>query len=401
MVNKLSPRILFVCQANNIHSQNWINLLEDSTFQVNVFSTRISQVDFGWDPSWKYKTFITIHPGKKKDMNADISFLLPGGRMGGISKLVNEKFNLEKFYLIQLINRWKPHIVHSLGLDKAGKIAQIALQNLGGSVKPKWVASSYGNDISLDLFDLDRAKNIRLILANCDGFIADCEQDRKLALANGLAQNKLVLDHSIPAPGGLDLSFFNHLRQENLLRKVILVPKAFERENHNRTLVVLEALKILGEELLQNYEIHFNMVSREVSNHLRQMPAWLQSMIQTHKRLPQIELFHLMARSRVVIAPSLIDGTPVVMLEAMAAGALPLMSPIDSIQEWITDGKNGLLAHALYPDQIAVALKRSLQDDVLFETAKHINWQIISQRADRSKIRSEIINYYQQLIPPY
>jgi glycosyltransferase involved in cell wall biosynthesis len=159
----------------------------------------------------------------------------------------------------------------------------------------------------------------------------------------------------------------------------------------------VEALRILGEETIHGYEIHFNMCSQGVQAFIRQMPDWLQRSVQCHAMLPQTELFEQMARARVVAAPSLMDGTPNVMLEAMAAGALPLMSPIDSIQEWIQDGQNGLLAHALYPDQVAQALLRALRDDDLFERAQRLNWEIICQRADRWKVREEVLVYYQHL----
>jgi glycosyltransferase involved in cell wall biosynthesis len=97
---------------------------------------------------------------------------------------------------------------------------------------------------------------------------------------------------------------------------------------------------------------------------------------------------------------TMMDGTPNFMLEAIAAGALPILSPIDSVQEWITDGENGLLAHALYPDQVAAALQRALMDDALFERAQRLNWEIICQRADRREVRQEVLEYYQNLNQP-
>ncbi len=395
---KLEPRILFVCYADSPHAQGWINLLQDSSCDVRVFTTRLLSIDSGWAPDWKFSTYVTVQPEIKPRMKAQVFWLLPGQlRLKPVSNWADSRFNLTVRYLRRIIKTWKPDILHSLGMDKAGKLARLALAGLSPEDRPKWVVSSWGNDICLDLFDADRSDNVKAILAQCDGFFADCERDRRLAVTGGLDPAKLALDRAVPGPGGLDLEAFARLRQAAEPRKVILVPKAFERDHANRTLVILEAFRLLGEEFLQDYEIHLDMVSKSVLAYLHQMPVWLQARIQCHGMIPQEELFAQMGRARVMIAPSLIDGTPNVMLEAMAAGALPVMSPIDSIQDWIKDGENGLLAHALYPEQVAAALRRGLQDNGLFERAQRLNWEIVRQRADRRKVRHDVLEYYQNL----
>jgi glycosyltransferase involved in cell wall biosynthesis len=397
------PRILFICNANSTHAQGWINLLQDSPFEVRVFTTRLSSVDFGWAPDWNFATYVTIQPEiNPKIQRGQVFWLLPGAtRIKPVSNWLDSRFNLTVRYLRRTINTWKPDIIHSLSMDKAGKLARLALQGISTENRPKWVVSSYGNDICLDLFDAGKSENIKSILAECDGFIADCERDRQLAVSAGLKPGKLALDRAVPGPGGLDLDGFARLRHAlPAARRLILVPKAFEREHANRTLVILEAFRILGNEFLKDYDIHFNMCSGNVKAYLRQMPDWLQERVHCHGMLPQDELFAQMGQARVVIAPSLIDGTPNVMLEAMAAGALPILSPIDSIREWITDGENGLLAHALYPDQVAAAVRRALLDDELFEKAQRLNWEIVCQRADRRVVRREVLEYYQHLHQP-
>ena len=394
-------RILFVCYANSTHAQSWINLLQDSPFEVRVFTTRLSSIEYGWAPDWNFSTYVTVQPEITKKMKERIFWLLPGGpRLKTISHWLDSRFNLTVSYLRRIIKTWKPDIIHSLSMDKAGRLARLALQGISPEDRPRWVVSSYGNDICLDLFDVDKSENIKSILAQCDGFMADCQRDRQLAVSGGLDPAKLALDQAVPGPGGLDLEAFTRLRLPSSARRLILVPKAFERDHANRTLVILEAFRILGEEFLRGYEIHFNMCSKSVLAYLRQMPAWLQQQVQCHAMLPQDELFAQMGRARVMVAPSLIDGTPNVMLEAMAAGALPILSPIDSIREWITDGENGLLAHALYPDQVAAALRRALLDDELFERAQRLNWEVVCQRADRSTVRQEVLEYYQNLCQP-
>ena len=394
-------RILFVCYADSPHAQGWINLMQDAPIQVRVFTTRLLPLGNSWSPDWNFPTFVTIQPEITPKMKERVFWLLPAGsRLKIISTWLDSHFNLTAGYLRRTIQTWKPDIIHSLSIDKGAKLAKLALQGISPEDRPRWVVSSYGNDICMDLFDADKSENIKSILAQCDGFMADCQRDRQLAVSGGLNPAKLALDHAVPGPGGLDLEAFAHLRQASADRNLILVPKAFERDHANRTLVIVEALRNLGEEFLRGYEIHFNMCSKSVLAYLRQMPAWLQQQVQCHAMLPQEDLFAQMGRARVMIAPSLIDGTPNVMLEAMAAGALPILSPIDSIQEWIKDGENGLLAHALYPDQVAGALRRGLLDDELFERARRLNWEVVCQRADRRKVRQEVLEYYRTLNQP-
>jgi glycosyltransferase involved in cell wall biosynthesis len=397
----LKPRILFVCYANSTHAQGWINLLQDSPFDVRVFTTRLISLDFGWAPDWNFPTYVTIQPEIISRMKGQVFWLLPGVRpLRAISSNLDSRFNLTEYYLRQVIRTWQPDIIHSLSIDKAGKLTRIALKGIPLEQRPRWVASSYGNDGYLDLFDINQSEDIKSVFSQCDGFIADCERIRQLAVSAGLDAAKLALSRAVPGPGGLDVDMFARLRQTAYPRRLILVPKAFEREHANRTLVILEAFRILGDDFLKDFDILLNMCSNNVKAYLRHMPDWLQQRVQCHAMLPQDELFSQMARARVVIAPSIMDGTPNVMLEAMAAGALPIMSPIDSIQDWITDGENGLLAHALYPDQVAAALRRALQDDDLFERAQRLNWEIICQRADRQKVRQEVLEYYLHLCQP-
>ena len=131
---------------------------------------------------------------------------------------------------------------------------------------------------------------------------------------------------------------------------------------------------------------------------LQRMPAEVRAACHCEDRIPHASLMELLGRARAMIATSISDGTPNVMLDAMAAGAIPVMSPLDSIQEWIEDGRNGLLAHALYPEQIAAALRRALQDDDLYQSARRINQDLLRSRADRQKIQPRVLDYYRSLL---
>lgn len=394
-VKSRRSRLLLVCYANSAHALPWISLLDGSEIDVRVFSTPLHEEEQN-TMAWNYPTYIAVKPEKGLHPARKVYSLLPGRPMRGLSNLFDHRLSLTKRWLKWVILTWKPDILHSMPLDVGGKLTALALKEMPRPAHLKWVASSWGSDIYLGSADPQKSMNNRYIFENCDGFMADCKRDLQLAVQHGLDEKKLAFDHPLPGTGGLDLDIFKRLRTKYKTRDVILLPKAFEREHANRTLPALEALKTIQEDL-QACEVHLAMASQSVLAWLRQMPKSFQDRCHIHSILPQQDLFELYGRARVVLSPSLSDGTPNVMLEAMAAGALPIMSPIESIKEWIVDGENGLLAHALYPDEIAAAVKRALTDDLFYERARSLNWEIVRQRADRRKVGEQVLSYYRRL----
>jgi len=396
MIQQNRPRLLLVCYANSAHALPWLSLLDGSEFDVRVFSTPLREEETNIK-AWNYPTYIAVKPERGKYPAQKIYSLLPGRPFRALSNFLDYKFSLTQRWLEWVIQTWQPDIIHSMPLDVGGKLVAQIWDELPQSAHPKWVASAWGSDIALGVDDPQKASYIRYILENCDGFMADCQRDMNLAVEYGLDKKKLAFNSPLPGNGGLDLEYFQDLRAKAKTRDIILLPKAFERDHANRSLPVLEALNMLGAEL-DPYEIHLVMTSHAVRVWLKQMPQNFQDRCRIHGVLPQSELFELYGRARVVLALSLSDGTPNVMLEAMAAGALPIMSPIESIKEWITDGENGFLAHALYPDQIAKALQRAITDDALFERAQRVNWEIVQKRVDRQLARGRVIVYYQNVV---
>ena len=68
--------------------------------------------------------------------------------------------------------------------------------------------------------------------------------------------------------------------------------------------------------------IHILMVSDAVKKWIRKLSFNKNIHIHTHDMISQSNFFELLSRTKLMISLSLSDGTPNVMLEAMAAGAL-------------------------------------------------------------------------------
>jgi glycosyltransferase involved in cell wall biosynthesis len=115
-------------------------------------------------------------------------------------------------------------------------------------------------------------------------------------------------------------------------------------------------------------------------------------------RLPYEGLMHLMGSARVVMAMTVNDGLPSILVEAMAFGALPLHSDLEPIREWIEDGKNGLLVGAEDVEATAEAIRRAVRDDGLVDRAAEINGRLVAEKLEYGAVRQRAIEMYERVV---
>jgi glycosyltransferase involved in cell wall biosynthesis len=105
--------------------------------------------------------------------------------------------------------------------------------------------------------------------------------------------------------------------------------------------------------------------------------------------LPQLALPEELNRSEVFILPSIYEGNPKVLLEAMSCGLACIGTNVSGIREVITDGVDGLLCET-DPQSLRAAITRLFQDkelrDILGRNARQ---KIIDNNALPSFIRKE------------
>ena len=110
------------------------------------------------------------------------------------------------------------------------------------------------------------------------------------------------------------------------------------------------------------------------------------------------KLVALLQRADAIVSPSLTDGTPNSMLEAMACGALPVMSRLESIAEWIKHGENGLLFDAMDATELAVCFKRAIADLALRKQAQQINYALVREKADYDRVMPSLRDFLKELL---
>jgi glycosyltransferase involved in cell wall biosynthesis len=112
---------------------------------------------------------------------------------------------------------------------------------------------------------------------------------------------------------------------------------------------------------------------------------------------PEQEILSQFGSARVYIGLSISDGISTSLLESMIMGAFPVQSCTACADEWIQDGKSGMIVPPEDPDEIANAIRRALTDDQLVDQAAEENWRTAKERLDYPIVQPQAIKIYQDI----
>ena len=392
------PKILFIGLAESTHTQSWIDLLDRSELNVRLFA-----LPSGLPPEdWPVRTYVTQGTAVNLDPKTRTR-LYPRSLSGRfLFRLFAHFFldatsNLEERWLAKIIRQWRPDIIHTLGMDPAGYFYFNARKryDLGGV--GKWVLQLRGgSDLTLSRLDPEVSPRISQVLSECNQLLSDNRENFNFALEMGLKKEKISGLGTVPGTGGIDVTSFSkawHGRPST--RRIILWPKAYECP-WSKALPVFDAIKLIWDQI-QPCKIYMLAMNPEARMWYWALPEHIRKNCCIEDRIPRERVLELMVQARVMLAPSLVDGTPNSMFEAMAAGAFPILSPLDTIRPIFEKEGTVLFARNLLPHEIAEALRQAMTDDALVDRAAERNLEVVSKIADRSKIRPRVIDYYQKL----
>jgi glycosyltransferase involved in cell wall biosynthesis len=301
--------------------------------------------------------------------------------------------------LAQIIQEWQPDIIHTLGLEPASLFYLDVRNSLERIKKCKWIVQARGGpDLALHRLLPQYSERIGNVLTQCDQFIADNQQNYDYALEMGLAKHKITPLGVVPGTGGIDIDGLAQAwgAEPSQRQRIVLWPRAYECPQ-SKALPVFEAIRIAWEQI-QPCEFYMTAaIQDEIYMWYQTLPEEIRHHCHLLERIPRDELLELMLKSRVLLAPSLSDGIPNTLYEAMASGAFPILSPLETITSVVKSETNVLFARNLYPEEIAEALCRSMSDDALVDGAAQRNLQLVRGLADRATIGPRVVANYKKL----
>lgn len=277
-----------------------------------------------------------------------------------------------------LVETIRPDLVHALRIPFEGMLA---------SATPKGiplVVSIWGNDLTLHASgSILMARLTRRTLQRADGLIADAARDIRLGHEWGFATDRQTL--VVPGAGGIRLDEIEAASKsgtlpEELPEVPIVVNPRGQRPGSLRQDVFFQSIPLVLERIPQAMFICPPMAGDFESEHwVESLGIWPNTRLWPH--LDRAQMWELFKKARVFVSPSIHDGTPNSLLEAMACGCFPVVGNIESMREWVVPGVNGLLVDAASPHALADGIIAALENPALCAAAKIENARIIAERA--------------------
>jgi glycosyltransferase involved in cell wall biosynthesis len=296
----------------------------------------------------------------------------------------------------------QPDLLHAMRIPQEGMVAAKAGKLNSSRRRIPLLVSVWGDDFTYHARSSPiMASLTRETMACADALHSDCQRDTDLAFKWGLRVDTKILIE--PGGGGIDSALFFPKKIDNSLVEEFSLPQdAFFIVNPRgirnvaRTDTFFKAIPLVRKAIPNAHFLALKMAgSGEAEGWIRKLD--IQSCVTLLPPLPMEKMPGLFRLSPVMLSLTVHDGVPNVLLEAMACGSFPICGDLDSIREWIEDGKNGLLVSPADPQAVAAAVIRAASDPVLRRDAAGRNQRIIAERAEWHGVMGRVEKLYHEL----
>lgn len=408
-------RLLFIADGRSPTALNWISYFVNGDHEVHLIST------YPCLPSLPYASFNVVpvaFSGRLSQINNVTAKKKSYKKAWGVSSIkvrtairqflgpLTLKKAAQKLRL--LYSQIEPELIHAMRIPYEGMLtAQI-------NPKSPLIVSVWGNDFTLHAPSNPLMSALtRRTLKIADVIHADCHRDIRLAYAWGFESHKPTV--VLPGGGGVQLDMF--FPSESGEAHFLTASKMGNR-TINDDAEIQTGLKIINPRGFRAYvknDAFFKAIPRVLAKHPHarflcptmadepQAQHWLDELgihesVELLPHQTRAQMAELFRQSRVVVSPSIHDGTPNTLLEAMASGCFPVAGDLESIREWITPGVNGYLVDPTNSDALADAMLLALENQDLYNNARAYNLDLITRRANYQIVMKTAEAFYQELL---
>lgn len=301
---------------------------------------------------------------------------------------------LHRLELRALFHLIRPHVVHA-------HWAQYGYLPLIAKLRPL-VVTAWGSDVLLpETFSAEANAQIDQVLSQADLITCDSNDMRTAILKRNGGKVPVEV-----VQWGVDMRMFrpdldvSDLRRELNLGNgpVIFNPRQLDPVYNPET-----ALQAIPGVLAEFPEARF------IFKHYIQEPERVAEIRQLANRLgiaesvrfldsvPYETMAKLYALADVMVSVASSDGTPVSLLEGMACGAVPVVSDLPSLRDWIEEGVNGKLVPPKDADALSDSLLDLLRNPQGCERMRTYNLKLVRDRADQESEMRRMAGIYDTL----
>lgn len=373
-------KIFFVGEIISSHAQSWIDMMNEGSI-FNIKALNIGPI-FNSSPlpyhvAHAHKLPLQSHP-------------FFGGFVRRLPSRLKDRFVVRR--MNRLIKSFRPDIVHTLGIYPA---APFFAYFRGLIPETPWVMQARGGpDIALNRLDPSKNAELKQLLPQCDWFIADNKLNYAYAKELGVPEHKFAPFGTVPGTGGIEVENEPKIPPSRRERLVVW-PKAYFCIQSDG-LPVIEGIRRAWPHI-RPCRVVATAATPEVAFWTKHLLGSEGIPIEIHERISRKSMLELTKEARVVLMPSLSDGIPNTLYEAMALGAVPIVSPLETLTGLFEDERHVLYAGNLCPDEIASALVRALNDDALADGIAMANLPYVRAIANRKSIGCQVRDFYRSI----
>ncbi len=393
-------KLAFLADARSPIAINWIRWLVEHGHEVHWISSRQAEAPLTGLASFRV---LPIFPE-----------LPPGVKISRKNRLLHPAATIVRHWWMPFrvnaraieLNRWlkdlRPDLLHAMRIPQEGMVAAQAKTQVGHPKLPLLV-SVWGDDFTYHARSSPMMTELtKNTMRRADALHADCRRDIKLGLEWGLRIDTMTMVE--PGNGGIRLDAFSPGNANpELLAKYALPKDAFFIFNPRgirgvaRTDTFFRAIPAVIQAIPNAHFLALKMAGAgEAMDWIRRLGIGnAVTLLPTVAMKDMPDLFRL---SPIMLSLTMHDGLPNVLLEAMACGSYPVCGDVESLREWIDDGRNGSLVPADDPKTVAGTLIRVASDPELRRQAAEQNRSIIAERAEWNSVMGRVEEFYRAMV---